>query len=96
MSMIKPCLPKVQSVKNNVLKIKQRGLRIDTWNFQHLCNDRKAIEIGEVLSKNHTDIASGQESRELDHSNYVPDYNWFGETRKGVKGKRGKGGVGFW
>ena len=35
---------------NNVLKIKQRGLRIGTWNFQCLYSDRKALEICEVLS----------------------------------------------
>ena len=30
----------------NVLNIKQIGLRVCTWNFQGLCSDRKALEIG--------------------------------------------------
>ena len=81
---------------NKVLSIKQRGLRIGTWNFQGLCSDRKALEIGEVLSKNHIDIVGGQESWELDNSKiYVPGYKWFGKPREGIKGKRGEGGVGF-
>ena len=82
--------------KNKVSKIKQRGLRIGTWNFQGLCNERKALEIGEVLSKNYIDIVGGQESWELDNSKiYVPGYKWFGKPRKSIKGKRGEGGVGF-
>ena len=78
------------------MNIKQRGLRIGTWNFQGLCSDRKALEIGEVLSKNRIDIVGGQESWELDNSKiYVPGYKWFGKPREGIKGKRGEGGVGF-
>ena len=81
---------------NKVLNIKQRGLRIGTWNFQGFCSDRKALQIGEVLSKNHIDILGGQESWELDNSKiYVPGYKWFGKPREGIKGKRGEGGVGF-
>ena len=44
---------------NNALKIKQRSSRIGTWNFQGLCCDRKALEIGEVVYKNHIDIVTG-------------------------------------
>ena len=47
---------------NNVLNVKQRGLKIGTWNYQGLCSYRKALQIGEVLSKNRTDIVRGQES----------------------------------
>ena len=41
----------VSQISKFVTKIKHRGLRIGTWNFQGLCSDRKALEIGEVLSK---------------------------------------------
>ena len=51
--------------KKPVAKLKHRGLRIGTWNFQGLCIHRKALERGEFLSKNHMDIG-GQESWELD------------------------------
>ena len=44
---------------NNVLTIKQKGLRIGTWNFQGFCSEWKALEIGKVLSKNHIDIIGG-------------------------------------
>ena len=70
-----------------------------TWNFQVLCSDKKALEIGEGLSKNRIDIVGGQESWELDNSKlYVPGYKWFaiGKPREGIKGKLGEGGVGFW
>ena len=50
----------VSQMSKSVPKIKQRGLRIGTWNFQVLCSDRKALEIGEVLSKNHIDIIGVQ------------------------------------
>ena len=40
----------------NVANIRQRELRIGTWNFQALCNDGKALELGEILHKNHIDI----------------------------------------
>ena len=41
-------------------------------------------------------ILGGQESWELvDSNNYVPGYKWFGKPRKGIKGKRGEGVVGF-
>ena len=86
----------VSQISKSVPKIKHRGLRIGTWNFQGLCSDRKALEIGEVLSKNHIDIIGGQESWELDNSKiYVPGYKWFGKPRESIKGKRGEGGVGF-
>ena len=32
-----------------------------TWKFQELCSDKRAFEIGEVLSKDHTDIIGGPE-----------------------------------
>ena len=77
-------------------KMKHRGLRIGTWNFQGLCSGRKALEIGEVLAKNRIDIVGGQESWELGSSKiYVPGYKWFGKPRESIKGKRGEGGVGF-
>ena len=86
----------VSESKKSVTQMKRRGLRIGTWNFQGLCSDRKALEIGEVLSKNHIDIIGGQESWELDSSKInVPGYKWFGRPRENVKGKRGEGGVGF-
>ena len=67
-----------------VPKIKHRGLRICTWNFQRLCSDRKALGIGEVLSKNHTDIIGSQESWELGNSKiYVPGDEWFGKPMQG-------------
>ena len=77
-------------------KINHRGLRIGTWNFQGLCSDRKALEIGAVLAKNHIDMIGGQESWELEHSKiFVPGYKCFGKPRERIKGKRGEGGVGF-
>ena len=86
----------VSQISKSVPKIKHRGLRIGTWNFQGLCSDRKALEIGEVLSKNHIDIIGGQESWELNSSKiYVPGNKWFGKPRESIQGKRGEGGVGF-
>ena len=86
----------VASCNKNAPNSKQRGLRIGTWNFQGLCSDRKALEVGEVLSKNHIDILGGQESWEVDSSEIsVPGYKWVGRPRLGTKGKRGEGGVGF-
>ena len=38
----------VSQTSESVTKIKHRGLRIGTWNFQGVCNDRKALKIGEV------------------------------------------------
>ena len=77
-------------------KIDHRGLRIGAWNFQGLCSNRKALEKGEVLAKNHIDIIGGQESWELDTSKiFVPGYELFGKPREGIKGKRGEGGGGF-
>ena len=87
----------VSQISKSVPKIEHRGLRTGTWNFQGLCSDKNALEIGEVLSKNHIDIIGGQESWELDNSKiYVPGYKWFGKPRESIKGKRGEGGVGFW
>ena len=86
----------VSQISKSVPKIKHRGSRIGTWNFQGLCSDRKALEIGEVLSKNHIDIIGGQESWEIDNSKiYVPGYKRFGKLRESIKGKRGEVGVGF-
>ena len=81
---------------NSLPKTNHRGLRIGTWNFQGLCSGRKALEIGEVLYKNHIDNIGGQESCELGNSKiYVPGFKWFGKPRESNKGKRGEGGVGF-
>ena len=45
-------------------------------NFQGLCSNRKALEIGEALFKNHIYIVGAQESWELDNSNInVPGYS---------------------
>ena len=44
-----------------MLNNKHRGIRIGTWNFHGLRNNRKALEMGEDLAKNHTDILGGQE-----------------------------------
>ena len=75
----------VSQASKSVPKIKHRGLRIGTWNFQGLCSDRKALEIGEILSKNHIDIIGGQESWELDSSNiYMPSYKWLGKPRENI------------
>ena len=80
----------VSQSNKSVPKIKHRGLRIGTWNFQRLCSGRKALEIGEALSKNHVDITGDQESWELDNSKiYVPGYKWFGKPSESIKGKRG-------
>ena len=77
-------------------KIDHRALRIGTRNFQGICSDRKAIETGEVLPKNHVDIIGDQESWELDISKtFVPGYRWFGKPRERIKEKRGECGVGF-
>ena len=35
----------LMSCNKNVASIKQRGLRIESWNFQGLCNDGKALEV---------------------------------------------------
>ena len=58
----------VISGNENVVNIKQRRSRIGTRNFQGLCNDRYAFEVGEILHKNCIDIIRGQESLQLDHS----------------------------
>ena len=65
------------------------GLRIGTWNFQGLCNDRKALEIGDVLRKIHVDIIGSQESWELESSKFLclHAHKWFGKPREGIKGK---------
>ena len=66
--------------------------------FQGLCNDRKALEIGEVLSKNHIYIVGGQENWEVENSKVcVLGYACYGRPRQCTKGtcKRGEGGVGF-
>ena len=54
----------VGQTRKAIPKIDPRGLRIGTWNFQGLCtcSDRKALEIDEVLAKNHIDIIGGQEA----------------------------------
>ena len=79
-----------------VAKIKHMGLRIGAWNFQGLCSDRKAFQIGEVLSTNGMDIIGGQESWELESSKiFVPGYKRFGKPREGIKVKRGESGVSF-
>ena len=58
----------MMSCDKNGAYIKQRGLRIGTLNFHGLGDDRKALEVGELLYKNHIDITGGQESWELDNS----------------------------
>ena len=59
--------------------------------------DRKALQIAEVLSKSHTDIAGAQESWEWDNSKiYIVSYKWFGIPEEGIKGKQGEGGIRFW
>ena len=61
-------------------KLNHSGLRIGTWNFQGLCRDRKALEIGEVLAENHIDIIGGQESWELESSKIIESgCKWFGK-----------------
>ena len=92
----------LNKVNKRVLGIKQRGLRIVTctWNFQGLCSVRKALEVGEVLSKNHIDIIGGQECWELDTGSskiHVHGYMLFRKPtcRESIKGKRGEGGVGL-
>ena len=47
---------KVGQSSKSVPKIKHKALKIGTRNFQGVCSDRKALEIGEVLSKNHINI----------------------------------------
>ena len=70
--------------------------RVGTWNFQALCSDSKALEIGEILTKNHIDIIGDQESWELESSKIlVSGYKWIGKPREGIKNKRWEGGVGF-
>ena len=62
----------------------QRCLRIGSWNFQGLRSDRKALEIDQVLFKNHIAIVGSQESWELDISIiYVLGYKWFGMVKLG-------------
>ena len=88
----------VSQISKSVPKIKHWDLRIGTWNFQGLCTDRKALEIGKVLSKNHIDIIGGQESWKLKiipRFTCLRGYKWFGKPRESNKGKRGEGGVGF-
>ena len=86
----------VGQISESVTGVKRRGLGIGAWNFQGLCSDRKALEIGEVLSQNYIDIISSEESWELDSSKiYVPGYKSFGKPREVIKGKRGEGGVDF-
>ena len=52
----------VVSFNKSVLNNKHKGIRIGTWNFQCLCNDRKALEINKLLSKNHIDIVGGKKA----------------------------------
>ena len=57
----------VMSCNKHVANIKQSGLRSGIWNFKRLCNDRKALEVDDILHKNSIDIIGGQESWELDY-----------------------------
>ena len=80
-------LCEVSQSSKSVSKIKHRCLRIGAWNFRGLCSDRKALEIGEVLSKSHIGIIGGQESWEVDTCNskiYVPGFRWFGKLRESI------------
>ena len=69
-------ISEVSEISKPVPKSKHmQRLWIGTWNFQGLCSERKALERGEVLSKNHIDIIGGQECWELNNSNfYVHGY----------------------
>ena len=37
----------------------ERRLRLATWNFSGLCNDRKLKEVGELLAKHNLDFVAG-------------------------------------
>ena len=42
----------------------ERKLRVGTWNFSGLCNERKQKEVGELLKVSNIDVVAGQESCE--------------------------------
>ena len=74
----------------------ERRLRVATWNFSGLCNDRKLKEIGEFLAKHNLDVVAGQESWEKEETRIdVEGYKWFGKPCINQNSLRGEGGVGF-
>ena len=76
--------------------VRDRRLRVATWNFSGLGSERKQKEIGEVLDKNSIDVAAGQESWEKEDTKIaVEGYKWFGKPRGNQNSQRGEGGVGF-
>ena len=42
--------------------VRDRRLRVATWNFSGLGSERKQKEVGEVLNRNGIDVVAGQES----------------------------------
>ena len=76
--------------------VRDRRLRVATWNFSGLGSERKQKEIGEVLDKNSIDVVAGQESWEKEDTKIaVEGYKWFGKPRGNQNSQRGEGGVGF-
>ena len=59
-----------------------------------ICSDRKALEIGELLSKNHG-VYRRPKSWELAPKFMCLVINGLASLREGIKHKRGEGGVGF-
>ena len=65
--------------------VRDRRLRIATWNFSGLGSERKQKEIGEVLNKNSIDVVAGQESWEKEDTKIaVEGYKWL-ENLVGIK-----------
>ena len=48
--------------------VRDRRLRVATWNFSRVSSECKPKEIGEVLDKNGIDVLAGQESWEKENT----------------------------
>ena len=73
--------------------IRERRLRVATWNFSGLGSERKQKEVEELLVRNNI---AGQESWEREDTRIeVEGYKWFGKPRNNQTSQRGEGGGGF-
>ena len=74
--------------------VRDRRLRVATWNFSGLGSERKQKEI--ILDKNGIDAVARQESWEKEDTKIaVEGYKWFGKPCGTQNSQRGEGGVGF-
>ena len=60
--------------------VRDRRLRVATWNFSGLGSDHKQKEIGGVLDRNSIDVVAGQKSGEKEDAKIgVEGYKCFGK-----------------